>query len=101
MPPRFRMSESLELFKHTLARARAKVAKIIIGQHEVINACLLAIFTGQHVLRERAPGVGKTQSALLPSGLAHRLILRPEYEIEHLPLTEALQKIIEKVPVPQ
>src|SRR5688572_18740262 len=57
---RFPMSESLDLLKDTLARARGEVAKVIIGQPDVVEACLLAIFTGQHVLVEGVPGVGKT-----------------------------------------
>lgn len=64
------MSEPLELLKHSLARARTEVAKVIIGQTEVVDACLLAIFTGQHLLLEGVPGVGKT---LLVRTLAHVL----------------------------
>ncbi len=42
------------------AKARAEVAKVIIGQQEAIDHTLIAIFTGQHVLIEGVPGVGKT-----------------------------------------
>lgn len=44
----------------TLAKARQEVAKVIIGQQDVIDHALIAIFTGQHVLIEGVPGVGKT-----------------------------------------
>src|SRR5436309_10386241 len=44
----------------TLARARAEVAKVIIGQRHVIDHALLAIFTNQHALIEGVPGVAKT-----------------------------------------
>ncbi|MGI8604894.1 MAG: AAA family ATPase [Verrucomicrobiales bacterium] len=54
------MSEHLELLKHTLAAARTEVAKVMIGQRSVVDACLIAIFTGQHLLIEGVPGVGKT-----------------------------------------
>ncbi|MDF1825987.1 MAG: MoxR family ATPase [Verrucomicrobiales bacterium] len=43
-----------------LARARAEVAKVIIGQEEVVDFCLIAIFTGNHILVEGVPGVAKT-----------------------------------------
>lgn len=43
-----------------LARARAEVAKVIIGQEEVVDFCLIAIFTGNHILIEGVPGVAKT-----------------------------------------
>ena len=39
--------------------------------------------------------------AMIVPALEHRLILRPEYEIEGLSLTEALQQIQQSVPVPR
>src|SRR5882757_5035597 len=56
--------------KEVLAQARQEVAKVIIGQHEVIERALIAIFTGQHALIEGVPGVAKT---LLVRTLAHVL----------------------------
>jgi len=50
----------LEFLKEALVRARAEVAKVMIGQPAVVDACLIAIFTGQHLLLEGVPGVGKT-----------------------------------------
>ena len=43
-----------------LTRARAEVRKVIIGQEEVIDKALIAIFTGHHALIEGGPGVAKT-----------------------------------------
>lgn len=43
-----------------LLRARQEVAKVIIGQQQVVDQCLIAIFTGQHILLEGVPGIGKT-----------------------------------------
>ncbi|MEY4483633.1 MAG: hypothetical protein RL693_1085 [Verrucomicrobiota bacterium] len=54
------MTESLDQLKTALAEARAEIAKVIIGQHSVVDHALIAIFTGQHVLVEGVPGVGKT-----------------------------------------
>jgi MoxR-like ATPase len=54
------MMESLDTVKSTLSEARAEIARIIIGQQNVIDHALIAIFTGQHVLIEGVPGVGKT-----------------------------------------
>ncbi len=51
---------SLEQVKATLAEARAEISKVIIGQQNVVDHALIAIFTGQHVLIEGVPGVGKT-----------------------------------------
>jgi MoxR-like ATPase len=46
--------------KDVLTRARAEVRKVIIGQEEVIDKALIAIFTGHHALIEGVPGVAKT-----------------------------------------
>jgi len=56
--------------KQTLASTRAEVAKVIIGQTEVVDRCLICIFTNQHGLIEGVPGVAKT---LLVRTLAHVL----------------------------
>jgi MoxR-like ATPase len=56
--------------KETLAQARQEVAKVIIGQQDVVEKALIAIFTGQHALIEGVPGVAKT---LLVRTLAHVL----------------------------
>jgi MoxR-like ATPase len=37
-----------------------EVHKVIIGEDEVIQAILIAMFTGNHVLLESVPGMGKT-----------------------------------------
>jgi MoxR-like ATPase len=56
--------------KEVLAQARHETGKVIIGQHEVIERALIAIFTGNHALIEGVPGVAKT---LLVRTLAHVL----------------------------
>lgn len=54
------MEDNLSQLKETLTRARHEVGKIIIGQDDVIEKCLIVIFTGQHALIEGVPGVAKT-----------------------------------------
>ncbi|MDD2709900.1 MAG: MoxR family ATPase [Verrucomicrobiae bacterium] len=61
---------SLEQFKELLARARQEIAKVIIGQQEVIDQALIVIMTGRHALIEGVPGIGKT---LLVRTLGHVL----------------------------
>src|SRR6266567_2663228 len=64
------MNETVYQLKETLARARQEVAKVIIGQTDVVDKALMAIFTGHHALIEGVPGVAKT---LLVRTLAHVL----------------------------
>jgi MoxR-like ATPase len=46
--------------KEVLAAAQSEAAKVIIGQHDIVEKALVAIFTGNHVLIEGVPGVAKT-----------------------------------------
>jgi MoxR-like ATPase len=53
-------SDQNQSVKEILTRAREEVGKVIIGQEDVIDHCLIAIFTGNHILIEGVPGVAKT-----------------------------------------
>jgi MoxR-like ATPase len=64
------MTDKTERLKQVLAEARTEIGKVIIGQEEVVNRALMAVFTGQHALVEGVPGVAKT---LLVRTLAHVL----------------------------
>jgi MoxR-like ATPase len=46
--------------KEVLDQARQETGKVIIGQQEVVEKALIAIFTGNHALIEGVPGVAKT-----------------------------------------
>ncbi len=54
------MNTTLDELKQSLADARAEIGKVIIGQESVIDHCLIAIFTRNHVLLEGVPGTAKT-----------------------------------------
>jgi MoxR-like ATPase len=64
------MEDKSEILKKVLARAKQEVARVIIGQDDVVDKALIAIFTGNHALIEGVPGVAKT---LLVRTLAHVL----------------------------
>src|SRR5215468_8226328 len=61
---------STDRLKEVLTQVREETAKVIIGQADVIEKALIAIFTGNHALIEGVPGVAKT---LLVRTLAHVL----------------------------
>jgi MoxR-like ATPase len=54
------MNPDTDQIKEVLTRARAEVRKVIIGQDDVVDKALIAIFTGHHALIEGVPGVAKT-----------------------------------------
>jgi MoxR-like ATPase len=64
------VSEQLEQVQNVLTHVRHQVAKVIIGQSEVVDRALIAIITGRHALIEGVPGVAKT---LLVRALAQLL----------------------------
>jgi MoxR-like ATPase len=64
------MDSMLDRLNEVLQRARKEVAKVIIGQEDVVDKALIVIFTNHHALIEGVPGIAKT---LLVRTLAHVL----------------------------
>lgn len=54
------MAYTIEQLQETLAKARAEIAKVVIGQDRVIDKALIVIITRNHALIEGVPGVAKT-----------------------------------------
>jgi len=54
------MDNTLERLKDVLLAARREVAKVIIGQTDVVDKALIVIFTNHHALVEGVPGIAKT-----------------------------------------
>jgi MoxR-like ATPase len=51
---------ALELAVARLNRVRAEIAKVIVGQDDVVEGVLICLLAGGHVLLEGVPGLGKT-----------------------------------------
>jgi MoxR-like ATPase len=49
-----------EQFQGTFDRIRAQMAKVVVGQEELVFGLLVTAIAGGHVLIEGAPGLGKT-----------------------------------------
>jgi MoxR-like ATPase len=72
-------------FRDVFAHIRAEIAKVIVGQADVIEEILIALFGGGHVLIEGVPGTGKT---LLVRSLAQALNLtfnRIQFTVDLMP----------------
>jgi MoxR-like ATPase len=63
----------VDSFKTDFKRIRVEVHKVIVGQEEVVEGTLIAIFADGHALLEGVPGLGKT---LLISTLSRVLDLQ-------------------------
>src|SRR6266498_3506074 len=62
--------QAVEHLKAASAKMRAELGKVIVGQEEVVEQTLIAIFTRSHALLVGVPGLAKT---LLVSTLAQTL----------------------------
>ena len=51
--------------QEAVSKIRTEVQKIIVGQEEMIDLIIIALFSGGHVLLEGVPGIAKTLSAKL------------------------------------
>lgn len=51
---------SVEAFYETIHRVRRSMARVIVGQEQVIDHLLAAVFGGGHVLLTGMPGLGRT-----------------------------------------
>ncbi len=49
-----------DAFREIFAAMRAEVAKSIVGQDEIVEQTLVALFANGHILLEGVPGLGKT-----------------------------------------
>jgi MoxR-like ATPase len=54
------MDSTMDRLQEVLSRAREEVAKVIIGQRDVVDQALIVVFTNNHALIEGVPGVAKT-----------------------------------------
>ncbi len=65
-----RITQLLDEFRHSRDVMIAELSKVVIGQHEVVEQILAAIFTRGHVLLVGVPGLAKT---LIVSSIARIL----------------------------
>jgi len=65
-------AKAIEFFQSAYAELKRQLAKVIVGQSDVIDEILIAIFTRNHALLMGVPGLAKT---LLISTLAKTLTL--------------------------
>ena len=64
--------ETIDQLSTAYARMREEIGKAIVGQHEIVDQLLIALFSGGHCLLEGVPGLAKT---LLVSTVAEILEL--------------------------
>jgi len=82
---------------HPLVRiVKERVARVVIGQEEVVDRILIALFTGGHLLLQGAPGLAKT---LLVNAVARAIDLqfgRVQFTIDLLPADIIGSEVLEQ-----
>ncbi len=56
--PKF--EEKIILFQKKFREIRAEIAKVVVGQHEIVDGLIEALISNGHALVEGIPGIGKT-----------------------------------------
>ncbi len=67
------LREDAERFTQEFTRLKTELHRVIVGQEEIVEGVLVALYAGGHVLLEGVPGLGKT---MLVRTLADALDLR-------------------------
>ncbi len=55
-----KVQKATDEFRHKYQQVRAEIAKMIVGQADIIDGVLTCLFVGGHALLEGVPGLGKT-----------------------------------------
>ncbi len=91
--------EMIEKLRHAHKQLRQEIGKIIIGQHQVLDQLLMAIFCRSHALLMGVPGLAKT---LMVSTLAQALDLtfkRIQFTPDLMPSDITGSEVIQDDPV--
>lgn len=66
-------------------RVKAEISQVIVGQEDMLDLLLVALFTGGHVLLEGVPGIAKTLTAKLLARTLHTEFSRIQFTPDLMP----------------
>jgi MoxR-like ATPase len=95
-----RMREELVGYVLDVVRRTRQEECVLVGAGPRATQSLLAAARAHAALAMRDFVTPDDVKAMAPAVLEHRLILRPEFEVEGLTVEEAVKKILASVPVP-
>ncbi len=79
------INEKVEREAALVGRIRDEIAKVIVGQRELIDRLILALLSNQHVLIEGVPGLAKTLSVTTLAGVIQASFQRIQFTPDLLP----------------
>lgn len=77
--------QQLDGFRADFQRLRSEIAKVIVGQEEIVESTLTALIAGGHVLLEGVPGLGKTLLVRTLSDALHLKFQRIQFTPDLMP----------------
>ncbi len=95
------MREELIRYAVEIIRASRRNSSILVGAGPRATQSLLVASRAQALLDSRDFTTPDDIKIMAVPVLEHRLILRPEYELEGLAVTEVIQKILQEIAVPR
>ncbi len=88
-PPPFLSTMSqgvdVQLVVDCAERVKTQISQVIVGQDEMLDLLLVAVFTGGHVLLEGVPGIAKTLTAKLLAQTVHTGFSRIQFTPDLMP----------------
>src|SRR6266478_8878772 len=79
------IKDQLNQFRSDFLRLRQEIAKVIVGQDEVVEGTLTALIAGGHVLLEGVPGLGKTLLVRTIADALHLQFARIQFTPDLMP----------------
>src|SRR6266850_3027618 len=81
----FKSRIDLTLMQESVAKIRSEIARVIVGQEEMVELLITAIFSKGHVLLEGVPGVAKTLAAKLLAKTIYAQFMRMQFTPDLMP----------------
>src|SRR6267154_523888 len=81
----FKSRIDLTLMQESVAKIRSEIARVIVGQEEMVELLITAIFSKGHVLLEGVPGVAKTLAAKLLARAIDAQFMRIQFTPDLMP----------------
>src|SRR3954470_6246801 len=79
------VDQQVETFQEQFKQVREQVSKVIVGYEEIIDAVIMSLLAGGHVLLEGVPGLGKTKLVSTLSDVMHLKFSRIQFTRDLMP----------------
>ncbi len=90
--------EQLDRFRDDFSRLRSEIAKVIVGQTEILDDTLIALVAGGHVLLEGVPGLGKTLLVRTLADALHLAFRRIQFTPDLMPADLIGTNVVSETP---